>query len=56
MKVSVFSPDGVLIEEYDSLRQAAIELKSSVQTIKKYASNQNVFNGKYRFKIGDESN
>jgi group I intron endonuclease len=56
MKVSVFSPDGVLIGEYDSLRKAAMELKSSVQTIKKYASNQNVFNGKYRFKIGDESN
>ncbi|CAI4220366.1 unnamed protein product [Auanema sp. JU1783] len=55
IKVSVLSPDGVLIEEYDSLRKAAIGLKSSVQTIKKHASNQSVFDGKYRFKIEDKS-
>lgn len=50
-KVSVFSPDGELIKEYDSLRKAAAGENSSIQTIKKYATSQNLFNEKYRFKI-----
>lgn len=55
MKVSVFSLDGDLIKEYDSLRKAAAGESSSIQTIKKYASSQDLFNGKYRFKIESKS-
>lgn len=55
MKVSVFSPDGDLIKEYDSLRKAAAGENSSIQTIKKYASSQDLFNDKYRFKIEGKS-
>lgn len=55
MKVLVFSPDGDLIKEYDSLRKAAAGENSSIQTIKKYASSQDLFNDKYRFKIEGKS-
>lgn len=51
VKVLVFSADGILIKEYDSLRRAVVGEKSSIQTIKKYAASQDLFNGKYRFKI-----
>jgi group I intron endonuclease len=54
-KVKIFSKeDNTLLEEYSSIRDAAKELKSSAQTIKKYSNNQELFKDKYYLKITEE--
>lgn len=55
MKVRVFSKeDNSLIEEYSSIRKAAIGLKTSAQTIKKYSKNKELFQDKYYLTITKE--